>query len=520
MTKISLAILLMAYTTISFSQSKRDASWIIGVGNKFYPYSIDLRFSENSVTANHILWRHGISHAQCNDENGNLLFAYTYCDIVNKEDSVMENGANMNEGSYASTHDCADYGFDAGQRSGALIFPMPNQPDLYNLMHIRNVQADEQSYALIDLLQLTTVDMSANSGLGKVVEKDEPIIADSLHDAIAAVRHGNGRDWWIIVPRGTGREFWELRLTPEGLTTPVLVTIPKPWPPPSDPFWEYPRESWGAQARFSLDGTIYVRYSRGNGAEIYDFDRCTGKLTFRRMLPEPPSADPELYPVLAGGICISPNSRYLYFDNMEFLYQFDLCEENLNDPFAQPVLIDQWRYDSLSKGANTFFLMRNAPDGKIYMNSTNGCRSLHVIHKPNLPGKACEFVQASLRLPDTNNWIWPDFQNFNLYDLADSPCDSLGIDDPNPPAKLPDLDKLTIYPNPANEEVNIFIPGCDHSSLLIYNVSGILIDEIPFLEGNFIHTISTKDWSAGVYFFKFKSEMDMHSSVAKLVVVH
>ncbi len=206
---------------------------------------------------------------------------------------------------------------------------------------------------------------------------------------------------------------------------------------------------------------------------------------------------------------------------MEFLYQFDLCEKNLNDTDAKPFLLGKWPPDSTSNnGANTFFLMRNAPDGKIYMNSTNGCKSLHVIHKPDLPGMACQFVQASLRLPEFNNWNWPDFQNFNLYDLADSPCDSLGIDDPNPPTKLPDTDRITIYPNPANEGVNIFIPDCQHSSLKIYNISGVLVKEMPHLEGNTLIEIPTGDWVAGLYFFKLRTSMDGKTTLHKVVVVH
>ncbi len=208
MNKTMLAILLMAYSTFSSSQSKRDAIWPIGDGNKFYPYSMELRFSDTSVSVVRVGWSHGTTHAACNDENGNLLFTYTFCAVVNKEDSIMENGANMNEGSYASTHDCAIYGQEAGDRSGALIFPFPNNPDLYYLMHIRNVQADTEPTALFDLLQLTTVDMSANNGLGqKWWKKDQPVIADSLHDAIVAVRYGNGRDCGY---RAWGTGVWEL----------------------------------------------------------------------------------------------------------------------------------------------------------------------------------------------------------------------------------------------------------------------------------------------------------------------
>lgn len=508
----------LAFAALCLAQSKRDYTWMLGHGNQFNGVMF-LHFSEDSVMQEEKVLPYGTVHAIANDENGNLLFYYNFCKVLNKDHQIMDNGDNMNPGSWGAADECVKYDDHVGVRSGSLLLPLPNSLNRYFLLHESNIEPavwPPTGLAIFNLLRLTTIDMSANNGLGRVELRNQPVIADSLHDAIAAVRHGNGRDWWIMVPRGLGREFWQFRLTPWGLTAPELITFPAP--PSSDPVYEYARESWGAQARFSPDGTKYLRYSRGNGAEIYDFNRCTGEMVFRRMLPEPPLPAPNTeYPVPAGGICVSPNSRYLYFNNTQLLFQFDLCEENLSNPQSQPILIDHWVSDPPNLGGNTFFLMRNAPDGKIYMNSTNGVKSLHAILKPDLPGKACDFRQAYLKLPKHNSWIWADFPNFNLFDVPGSTCDSLGIDDPNPPKPVPKLTEFEVFPNPASNSVHLFIPHCDGASVSVWNIAGQKMTDIPFVPGMTDFEFSTESWAAGVYLVVLRPEGES-PVVRKLVI--
>jgi hypothetical protein len=48
-------------------------------------------------------------------------------------------------------------------------------------------------------LYYSIVDLSYNGGLGKVIQKNVQLRNDTLVDCITAVRHGNGRDWWVLV---------------------------------------------------------------------------------------------------------------------------------------------------------------------------------------------------------------------------------------------------------------------------------------------------------------------------------
>lgn len=375
--------------------------------------------------------------------------------------------------------------------------------------------------------------MNANGGLGKVLAKNQVIVKDSLHDAVSAVRHGNGRDWWVLIPRGIGREFWEILLTPEGLAKPILRSnLPNPpfpvrlWDPtipPGDVFVlpnEYAWESWGGQAIFSPDGTKYCRTIKSSEVEIYDFNRCTGEMALLRTISLPPYSKTYDGTTYASGVAVSPNSRYLYFNNNVALYQFDMCADRIkNGDFELIQEWDEYYEDAPSPFASSFFQMRNAPDGKIYISAASTIRSLHVIHEPNQPGKACRFEQRGFPLPRWNAWLLNYFPNFNLYDVAGSPCDTLGIDDPNPPKPAYAFDDFRIFPNPTDQEVKLYAPDCNSLSVEVWNIMGQLVKEIAFIPGKTAYNMDVSDWAGGAYFVV--ARIDSRKQVTqKLIVTH
>ncbi len=416
-----------------------------------------------------------------------------------------------------------------------MTLPMPGNPQKQILIHTKAIATSDTSIydVIFDRLLYTEIDIEANNSLGKVLQKNQTVVADSLHDAISAVRHGNGRDWWIIMPRGRNSQFWKILLTPEGFREPKLQTIPPPYPPFNLKFYfnidvppyfleiipdEYGYESWAGQAMFSPDGTKYCRVIRSSGVEIYDFDRCSGELTFRRYIQLPPYKEYPDEAIRACGLAISPNNRYLYFNNNEGLYQFDLCEKNIE--FGTYQLIADWdRYLDDGFFATNFFQLRNGPDGKIYINPGNSTRYIHIIHEPKRAGKACNFEQRGVALPRWSYFVINYFPNFNLFDLKDSPCDTLGIDAPNPPEPQLSFEEFRIFPNPANQAVLLYVPQCEGINIQIWNVAGQLVMEIPFIPGMDAYPLDVSDWAAGAYILA--AYIDAHEPVMKkFVVVH
>jgi hypothetical protein len=197
-----------------------------------------------------------------------------------------------------------------------------------------------------------------------------------------------------------------------------------------------------------------------------------------------------------------------------------MCEELIEKGNYE--LIEEWDrsvQDSIPVAATNFFQMRNAPDGKIYMAGSNSMRALHVIHEPNKNGKACRFEQRGFPLPRWNGWLLNYFPNFNLYDVQDSPCDTLGIDDPNPPKPAYTFEDFRIFPNPTDQEVKLYAPDCDGLSVEVWNIMGQLVKEIAFIPGKTAYSMDVSEWAAGAYFVV--ARIDARKPVTqKLIVTH
>src|SRR5690606_17747090 len=120
-----------------------------------------------------------------------------------------------------------------------------------------------------------------------------------------------------------------------------------------------------------------------------------------------------------------------------------------------------------------FFQARLAPDGKIYIVSTNTNNILHVIHDPDSLGLACNVEQHGVTLPALTGYILPNFANYRLYDLSGSPCDTLGIDTPVA-TKEPKTSEIVIKitPNPTSGLTEVSLPKGFVGSLTLMDASG------------------------------------------------
>ncbi|MBK9737156.1 MAG: hypothetical protein IPO92_20265, partial [Saprospiraceae bacterium] len=72
-------------------------------------------------------------------------------------------------------------------------------------------------------------------------------------------------------------------------------------------------------AKFSPDGNHYAIYNETDNLLIYDFDRQTGKLKFKRRLNPIDTSGQGIYCSLEW----SPNSRFIYTTTEIYLHQID-----------------------------------------------------------------------------------------------------------------------------------------------------------------------------------------------------
>ena len=433
-----------------FSQSS-DNYWPLGYDSYSGTSSFGgMQFSFPGNTAvldthSRPMWFVFTNAAICND-TGALQFYTNGVYVANALDDTMDNGSGLNPSWY--TTQFSNSGLRIPQ--AAISVPFPDHDSLYYFFHLTadySLPLGRSRY-----LYSSTINMNNNGGLGEVVSKNNVILDDTLFlGAISMTKHGNGRDWFLLVPRwGDDIGYYTFLITPDTIQQINYQLFP------------FDGTAIG-QSCFSPDGSKYI-ISYWWGVAFFDFDRCNGTLTFLENKLFPDSA-------FCLGASISPNSQYAYITHGGFeLLQYDLQASSI---VASEQIVATYDGFQAPAGWNTNFWMHQiGPDGKIYINTTSTTKALHTIENPDSAGVACNVQQHSILLPKFNATL-PNFPNYRLGALAGSSCDTLtGV------SNLPLHEfKLKVYPNPNNGEFQIVyqLPQNKSGIIEILNINGKLL---------------------------------------------
>lgn len=408
--KLSLtAIFGVLLFNISLAQ-KNDYVWLFG-----YNYSSDDlqaeafnlnfdTFPPRIVMAERdVYFLHGYSNI-C-DSFGNELLASNNCRIINTDNETIVNGDSMMQDWEFEW--CDDYG-DHPYHYYSIFLPAPaysNKIYYFNKSTYFSQAIPLQIFT--NKFRYSTIDITDNGDEVKVLIKNRVLINDKIgYGQLTAVKHGNGRDWWLPVPVEIGNKVYMVHLGKDTVYVHHTQSFGPTW-----------SEDGGFQANFSLDGSKYVRYNRYQGVYLYDFDRCDGTLS-NLVHFEFNDTTQGIY----GGCAISPNNRWLYLADFDYLYQFDL---QANEILASKQLIGVW--DGTSNNLPTkFSYIIFGPDRRLYVFPPTTTKNMHVINRPDLPGETSDFRQRELEFPYPYQNT-PVFPNFRLGPLDGSPCDTLGI---------------------------------------------------------------------------------------------
>jgi hypothetical protein len=341
------------------------------------------------------------------DSTGNVLFSTNGLRVYNAINEVMENGDTLNPGFAFDVHQ--DYGYILDQ--GAITLPFSNKSTI-QLFHLDRELSENFTIHSSEHFYLTTIDTEQNNGLGSVISKNIPLLTERLAlGKLTATKHANGRDWWVPIRRFGANEYHLFKVSPKDIYNTGTQVVGD----------SIPSGSIG-QAVFSPDGTKYVQANlhgyQGDPVyiNIYDFDRCSGELYNPIQFTYADSA-------VCLGAAISPNSRFLYVSSWLHVYQYDLWADDIE---ASGITVAEWDgFADLDIFSNTFYLAQLAPNGKIYINSNNGTKHLHVINQPDSLGLACDVCQHCVELPSWNSFSMPNFPNYRLAHEEGSPCDTL-----------------------------------------------------------------------------------------------
>ena len=421
------------------------------------------------------------------DTNGNLLFygntraatAGSYNTLVwNKNNQLMMHGDSIaGDGWY---HEL-------------VIVPDPGDDSLYYVFSIGVTYSIGLLYSVVD--------MRGDNGLGEVTQKNISLLNGiRLVDCLTAIKHGNGRDWWVIarpspVQQPTYNNSWYTYLiSPSGISN---VNI------------QYVGSLNGTNngnITFYSDSSKLAFTNLGGMIELYDFDRCTG------LISNPVNIEPQI-PVQPNPMYwsseFSPSGRYLYVSastTPSTLWQFDTWAPNID---STKTLIWQTFYPPYTAGA-----LKRGPDNKIYMSCAWSDSSgnfnypypdsafylenmnLSVINSPDSAGLACDFQPWSFYLGGKRTyWGLPNNPDYDLGPLDGSACDTLvGVSIINDKNEF----EIKIFPNPANNNIKVEVIATDDKIILVELYSSL---------GNLI---TTKSCNTNLF------ELDVHTYIEGL----
>lgn len=404
--KISLIIIIfyLTFCASSFTQ-KNDYHWILGYGETNVENKIGglwWQFGDNgSLVIEPVdLSKNVYIYANSSISNniGNFISYTNGCSIFNSLHQIAINGDTINPGEVHNFYcDFGDY------PTNFIYITKPGTDNEFILFHYKLYIDDLTADLLYSDLILDENERLITKTKNNLLKH----LKFSSH--LSAVRHANGRDWWIIAPIGSSNDYYILLVVPEGIESFLQEDIGFDWN----------GKFWGGQANFSSDGTKYIRTSPYNGLNIFDFNRCSGLLSNPGHFTSHLDSN-----TVSSGISTSSDSRYLYMSTTYKLYQYLLTSEDIEET---RVVLDE--YDGFVGSFPTlFYHMCLSPDGKIYMTTPNTEHFVHVINEPNSGGVESDFRQHAIELPRHITWYLPNVPYYRLGPEDGSACDTLGID--------------------------------------------------------------------------------------------
>lgn len=424
--------LLYIFMLTEITAQKYDYNWVF---RSQWPDTISvLTFSQNGPilipTITPERRETGSTTLSLSNVEGNLLLSSNGCEMWDKDFDLIENSRPLNPGD-AFSNLCARglQRYEAGHQS-MMALPDPANPDHFLIFHEQHAYTfDSTGRRYIDVGAILLTKMDATTDPPTVIFKNQDVIRDTMTygGSLNAVKHADLNAWWMVIPLREEACFYRFLIDATGIHGPEKQCIGRLFRPGGET---------GGQSAFSPDGKKLIRWQPEDGINIFDFERESGKLS--NFVDIPFTADS----ILFGGMSISSNSQFLYITTLLDLYQYDLEAADIASSRTHIASYDGHQ----SPRSCTFLNGQLAPDCKIYWSSAGACTELHVIHRPNEKGKACDFRQHDFKRVSNSNSTMPYFPNYRLG--TGGVCDSnLMVNVRQVVLHQP---KLKIWPNPTN----------------------------------------------------------------------
>lgn len=306
---------------------------------------------------------------------------------------------------------------------GTLLLPVNDTLVLYFSARASLTGAGYGSYHYFD------VNPSLNGGLG-LVSPFYLQIADSVTEHLAAVRHADGKTWWLLSHTTESNRFLKWHIDGAGNMTHSTQYVGAVHPPLY--------VNYISPLVISPEGSRFALSVDQGKVQVFQFDRCSGEITLQDSIVKAKGDSNWFY-----GMSISPNGRYLYMSDPHFgppgdslgyrskIYQYDLWASNVQSTEYIVFRTEPPCPNSPNFCRRTYGGHKLGPDGKIYIINGSGDpdqsarRFLSVIHNPNAAGAACDYRHFDFELTAGQAQVGlPNIPNYRLGPLTPFPANA------------------------------------------------------------------------------------------------
>ncbi|MBX7205130.1 MAG: T9SS type A sorting domain-containing protein, partial [Bacteroidia bacterium] len=357
--------------TVNAQDYKRTFNWYFGD-------SAGLSFATNPPTA---LTNGSIGKtegcATVSDTNGQLLFYTNGVNVWNKNHQVMQNGTGL-KGHISSTQ-------------SSIIIPYPSNDSLFYIF-------TTDAVGDVNGLQYSVVNINSNGGLGSVVQKNI-LLQTPVCEKLAATKHQNGRDVWVLAHGFGDNNFYAYQVTEGGLINcPVITSIG------SIHYNNLVTNAAGAM-KFSIDGTrlgVCVYDPNNSKIDLFKFETSSGKIL---------SYIPINNILLPYGIEFSKNVRYIYASTrMNELVTYDITSVNSSDIELSKMTLADYNNSPIITGA-----LQLGVDSKIHVIFPDSL-FLGVINYPDSGGAKSGYSPSDIQMSGKKTSLGlPNFLSSYFY---------------------------------------------------------------------------------------------------------
>ncbi len=379
-------------------------NWIFGINAK-------LIFDSTGVNTSSSICINNFNNSTVSDSNGNLI-AYLSCEVNeichlrDSNNQIIENGDSV-----VSIQSMNSIFINNDDKFNKLLYITP-----YNYKRINC------EFGIFGCNRLRYSVLENINGNYTVTLKNQILSNIAIDPVVAAVKHSNGNDWWVIAhakgyqsPNYCSDMYVKYLFTNESNYGPIIQNIGQP----ICGSWNY------CEIAVSKDGNLIAFGSTQNGKiDLFSFNRCTGELFNHRIVDNGLN---NFYPM---GICFSPDNSRLYISTatrniyndvtpIGKIYQYNLLDTNIVS--SKQLIITS------GSGINWLHL-ELAPDNRIYILSNYNSWPINIVDSitqclsyieyPDSLGLACNPKLYEVCFTDSNIKTSISPPNFPTYHLG------------------------------------------------------------------------------------------------------